>query len=200
MESTGVKRDCHMERLTDEQVISIYTGVAKEHFPAEELKPVTMIERLLSEGAYEGLGLFCGETLAAYALFAGMPEGGTLLLDYYAVLAEYRNSGMGSLFLRKMKEFYGGREAILLETEMPEAAKSEAERELRVRRNGFYERNGALFTKVRSRVYKVDFDIFIIPLANALPDEEVYKRLSEIYLYMLGEENYGRHVQMDYVV
>lgn len=193
-----IKRDCHMKKLTAEQVLAAYTGVAREHFPVEELKPAALIEKLLQEGAYEGLGLFLGEALAAYALFARIPEWDVLLLDYYAVLAEYRNGGMGSLFLQKMKEFYSSREAILLETEKPEAAENEAEYKLRARRNGFYERNGAVLTKIRSRVYDVDFDIFVIPLAKELSDEEVYQVYSAIYRCMLGEENYRRHVSVEY--
>ena len=198
-ERAGAKRDYHMKKLTAEQVLSVYTGVAQEHFPVEELKPAALIEKLLQEGAYEGLGLFLGETLAAYALFAQAPERDILLLDYYAVLAAYRNGGMGSLFLQKMKECYSGREAILLETEKPEAAENEAEYVLRVRRNGFYERNGAVLTNIRSRVYDVDFDIFAIPLAKTPSDEEAYQELSVIYRYMLGEENYRQHVSMEYV-
>lgn len=198
-EKAEIKRDCHMKKLTAEQVLSVYTGVAKEHFPVAELKPAAMVEKLLQEGAYEGLGLFYGETLAAYALFAQVPGRDVLLLDYYAVLASYRNSGMGSLFLQKMKECYRGREAILLETEKPEAAESKAEYALRVRRNGFYERNGAVLTKICSRVFDVDFDIFAIPLVKMPSDKETYRAYSEIYRYMLGEENYRQHVSMECV-
>lgn len=194
----SIKGNDAIKKLTAKQVLSIYTGVAKEHFPVEELKPAAVIEQLLQEGAYEGLGLFDGERLAAYALFAQMPKSGALLLDYYAVLAEYRNNGMGSLFLDKMRQFYGKREMILLETEAPAAAKNEAEYELRVRRNDFYVRNGAALTKIRSRVYDVDFDIFVLPLAKTPSDEEVYQRLSGLYRYMLGEENYRRHISMAY--
>lgn len=198
-EKAGIKRDCHMKKLTAEQVLSVYTGVAKEHFPVAELKPAAMVEKLLQEGAYEGLGLFYGETLAAYALFVQVPGRDVLLLDYYAVLAAYRNSGMGSLFLQKMKECYSDREAILLETEKPEAAESKAEYVLRVRRNGFYERNGAVLTKICSRVYDVDFDIFAIPLVKMPSNQETYRAYSEIYRYMLGEENYRQHVSMECV-
>lgn len=196
-EKAGIKRDCHMKKLTAEQVLSVYTGVAKEHFPVAELKPAAMVEKLLQEGAYEGLGFFYGEKLAAYALFAQVPGRDMLLLDYYAVLAAYRNNGMGSLFLQKMKECYNGREAILLETEKPEAAESKAEYALRLRRNGFYERNGAVLMKICSRVYDVDFDIFAIPLAKIPSDEEACQAYSEIYRYMLGEENYRQHVSME---
>lgn len=37
-EKAGIKRDCHMKKLTAEQVLSVYIGVAKEHFPVAELK------------------------------------------------------------------------------------------------------------------------------------------------------------------
>ena len=196
--AVDIKRNASLQKLTAKQVLSVYTGVAKEHFPVEELKPAAVIERLLGEEAYEGLGLFVEGRLAAYALFARIPKGGTLLLDYYAVLAEYRNSGMGSLFLDNMRQFYKEKEMILLETEAPAAAKDKAEYVLRTRRNGFYERNGAVLTKIRSRVYDVAFDIFVIPLAKTPSDEEVYQQLAGVYRYMLGEEKYGRHVRMAY--
>lgn len=68
-----------------------------------------------------------------------------------------------------------------------------------MRRNGFYERNGAVLTNIRSKVYDVDFDIFAIPLAKMPSDKEAYRAYSKIYRYMLGEENYRQHVSMEYI-
>lgn len=194
------QRTFHMERLTDKQILAIYEGVAREHFPEDELKPTEIVKRLLEEKSYEGLGLFCGEELTGYALFAKVPEGKTLLLDYYAVLAAYRNSGMGSFFLTQMKTFYGDRMAILLETEAPEQALTEDDHRLRMRRNEFYKRNGAVQTRVRSSLYGVAFGIFCIPLAERLGDGQVLEELDAIYRYIFSGESYAKNVWIGYQI
>lgn len=187
----------HIERLTGKQILAIYEGAAQEHFPKEELKPTEIVKRLLEEKAYEGLGLFCGEELAGYALFARIPEGKVLLLDYYAVLTAFRNGGMGSFFLEQMKTFYGDRMAILLETEAPEQALTEEDRRLRIRRNEFYIRNGAVQTRVRSSLYGVAFGIFCIPLAEKPGDGQVLEELDAIYRYIFSGESYAKHVRIE---
>lgn len=189
-------KEYEMRKLSGEEILSIYNGVAREHFPEAELKPVGCIERMLAEGGYAGLGLFWGEKLIGYAFFVKVPEGDVLLLDYYAVLKEFRNGGTGSLFLQKMQEIYKDRAAIILETEEPEKAKNEAEYDIRVRRNGFYERNGAVRTCVKSRLYIVEFGIFVIPLCEKYTDDQIYARLDAIYHYMFGTEGYEKYVRI----
>lgn len=192
---TEVKK-YEMRKLLKEEILSIYKGVAGEDFPEAELKPVEIIERMLVEDGYAGLGLFSEEQLIGYALFVKVPGEDVLLLDYYAVLKEFRNGGTGSLFLQKMQEIYKDKAAILLETEEPQKAKNEAEYDIRVRRNGFYERNGAVRTGIKSRLYIVEFGIFAIPLREKYEDDQIYARLDDIYHYMFGDEGYKKYVRI----
>lgn len=185
-----------VKKLSESQILSVYTEIAVRHFPEDELKPAPMIERLLSEGCYEGMGLFTGDKLAGYALFVHAPGNRILLLDYYAILEEYRESGMGSLFLQKMREGFPGCAAILIETEEEEAATGEAERIQRVRRNAFYLKNGCRRTLVRSRLFGVDFGIFVLPVEDVLTDEEAYARLEEIYRYVFAGDDFAKYVRM----
>lgn len=185
-----------MRKLSDKEILSLYTGVAREHFPEEELKQTGIIERLLADGGYEGLGLFEEEKLVGYAFFVKSPKKDILLLDYYAVMAEYRNGGMGSLFLQRMKEAYKDKEAILLETEEPNLAQNEAEADLRRRRNAFYVRNGAVETRVKSRLYVVELGILYIPLRRTMTEREVLEELDEIYCFMLSTENYKKYAKV----
>lgn len=189
-------KEYEMRKLSGEEILSIYNGAAREHFPEAELKPVEIIERMLAEDGYTGLGLFLEEKLIGYAFFVKVPSGDVLLLDYYAVQKEFRNGGTGSLFLQKMQEIYKDRAVILLETEEPEKAKNQAEYNIRVRRNGFYERNGAVRTCVKSRLYIVEFGIFVIPLREKYTDDQVYAQLDAIYHYMFGEEGYEKYVRI----
>lgn len=185
-----------MRNLSDKQILSIYTGVAKQHFPEAELKPVAIIERMLEDGGYEGIGLFFEDKLVGYAFFVKVPLNDVLLLDYYAVLEEFRNGGTGSLFLQKMQDSYQHKAAIILETEEPDQANNQAEYDIRLRRNLFYERNGAISTDVKSRLYIVDFGIFYIPLLKTFTNSQIGKQLDCIYRYMFDEEDYRKYVHL----
>ena len=45
-------------KLTKEEIIAIYSTHSVRHFPADERKPVSSIERMASEGIYTGYGLY----------------------------------------------------------------------------------------------------------------------------------------------
>ncbi len=190
------KNAYEMRNLTDKQILNIYTDVAKQHFPKAELKPVAIINRLLEDGGYEGIGLFSQDKLVGYAFFVKVPHNDVLLLDYYAVLEEFRNGGTGSLFLQKMQESFRQRAAIILETEEPDQAEEQDEYDIRVRRNLFYERNGAVRTDVKSRLYIVEFGIFYIPLLKTFTDSQICEQLDCIYKYMFDEEDYRKYVHL----
>lgn len=185
-----------IKKLSETQLLSVYTEIAVRHFPEDELKPVSMIRRLLSKGCYEGMGLFFGDRLAGYALFVHVPKSSVLLLDYYAILEEWRESGTGSLFLQKMREGFAGCLAILIETEEEAAASGEEERLQRVRRNAFYLKNGCRRTAVKSSLFGVAFGIFVLPVENGLTDEETYARLEEIYRYIFAGDDFAKYVWM----
>lgn len=197
------KETFFIKQLDLEEILDIYETEAVKHFPQDELKPSAAIERMYSADAYVGLALYKRNavveareqaSLAGYALFAKVPETDILLLDYYAVLEEHRNSGVGSLFLGLMREQYKDRAAILIETELVEKAKNGEDKALRIRRNAFYERNSCRESNVRSRLFSVDFGIFVMPLGVAFSDKQVYDGLEAIYRYMFTGDIYEKYV------
>lgn len=192
-----------IKQLNLKEILDIYETEAVKHFPQDELKPSAAIVQLFQAGAYEGLALYkrsneaeTGEqtALAGYALFAKVPETDILLLDYFAVLEDFRSCGAGSLFLALMKAYYKDRKAILIETELVEKARDEEDRALRMRRNAFYERNGCRGSSVRSRLFSVDFGIYVMPLNVAFSDQQVYDGLEAIYRYMFMDKAYEKYV------
>lgn len=204
-ENSKMQQKCAEEfwvkQLDLEEILSIYEKEAVKHFPKDELKPAAAIRKLYEEGAYEGLALYSGtekepKMLAGYAFYVKVPESKALLLDYYAILENCRSHGTGSYFLELMKAHYADKEAILIETELVDKAKTEEDRAIRIRRNTFYERNGCRATKVRSCLFFVDYGIYFMPLAGALSDKQVYERLEKIYRYMFAGKNYDRYVRM----
>lgn len=158
---------------------------------------------MYGDGCYQGLGMYVqadgeknAEELAAYALFVTTPEKDALLLDYYAVLEEHRESGTGSLFLQKMKEVYKNRAGILLETEDLALAANEEERQTRTRRNAFYVRNGVTETQIRVSYCGADYQIFYMPICKSADTERIYADLEKIYRVMFLEK-YDEYVTMN---
>lgn len=186
--------------LSEEEIIHIYTEIMPDHFPENELKPLSSIQALLRKKAYVGLGFYrdaAGEAasdLAGYALFLKIPGQNTVLLDYYAILPHYRNLGVGSVFLDKMKNQFSDMDGFLLETEAPETAPDEAQRTLRSRRNEFYYRNGAKMTSISSTLFGVTFHILYLPIARELTDSAIQKELEQTYRFMLPGDSFAKYV------
>lgn len=195
--------------LSKDQILNLYTTLAPLHFPADELRPLENLKTLFEKGGYEGLGLYDNadcQKLLGYALFIHVPNLPIVLLDFYAVLEEYRCLGLGSIFLQQIKLHYQNLCGILLETEAVAAASSAEEKLLRKRRNSFYEKNGAEKTNVSSTVFGVAYSIYFLPAKpsansvseplNAASDTDFfYEALEKIYHFMLPDKLYG-HVSL----
>lgn len=214
----------YIKELTREQAVAIYRDIAPAHFPDDELKPVSTIEYLYDCNAYLGLGLFentCAtdtntatsetedtasyEYLLGYALFLTPPGLDTILLDYYAILEEYRDLGFGSIFLQGMKSHFKDIAGILIETEDPAYASNEEEALLRSRRNAFYYKNGAHSTGIACTLFGVPFQIQFMPTREVsataeghladLSDTAFFRENMEAtYRFMLPDEVYNRNV------
>ncbi|MER2055369.1 MAG: hypothetical protein ABTB30_08805 [Clostridia bacterium] len=69
--------------LTLPEIREIYRKRLKHDFPANEAKPLAMIEKAFRDGRYRCYGVREGDDLLAYAFF--VLTGDLYLLDYYAV-------------------------------------------------------------------------------------------------------------------
>ena len=181
--------------LTLEQVRMVYAERMTQDFPPDELKPLSMIERMLMRGEYTGYGAMAGENLLAYALFVTLKEDACALLDYYAVESAHRDRGIGGAFLRALvsgplQDMRG----VLLEIEDPEAAQSGDERLLRERRRQFYDRNGMKDSSVSARIFGVDFLLLAMPVGPELSPDDVRRMYARLYHIMLPQSTYEKQV------
>lgn len=193
--------DYTIRYLTKEQVAEIYDRWIHEHFPANEIKPLKHIYRMWEQGAYCAMGMYDGEELVSYAFLAMVPGRDMLLLDYLAVLETYRNLGAGSAFLQRMgrclAEYKGiSYKGIFIETEDVKYAQDDEEREVRQRRDAFYERNGAIRTDVTGEVYGVHYAIWNLPISESAGFAECREQLKEIYQMMVSGDKYQRFVKI----
>lgn len=209
--------------LNREQLLSVYRDIAPAHFPEEELKPLSAIESLLDTKSYLGLGLYRtqDDSLLGYALFLTVSGLDVILLDYYAILEDYRDLGVGSIFIQEMRRHFDQFHGILIETEDPDCAATEEEHLLRVRRNAFYYKNGAHRTDISCALFGVPFTILFLETTSCVSQKvpnccvlsEVSKsrsgsslsgsvenplslrlKLDTIYRFMLPEESYAANV------
>lgn len=176
--------------LTEEEIIDIYLTHGKRHFPENELKPVSVIKELIARESYIGLGMFKENgSLVGYALFTRSDNTDMILLDYYAILEEYRQNRAGSEFLSRIQGEFKKSErtpaGILIETEDTEYAQNQEEADIRRRRDTFYTRNNALLTGIKSCVAGVNYNIWYLeagaPFERALAKASLEKLYREMF-------------------
>ncbi len=128
-------------------------------FPANERKPWQMIRRKAEEGTMAAFWLGYGEA-EEETVFAGlailMLYKDLVLLDYFAVLPELRSLGLGSRFLKEIKDRYPDGH-LFLEAEMEDDRADNALE--RRRRKAFYLRNGMRELGVEVCVFGVDMEL-----------------------------------------
>ena len=127
-----------------------------------------------------------------------MINGRCALLDYLAVREDLRGSGTGSGFLRKMTTGLLHRfENVLLESEDPDYAETDDERETMERRLRFYRKNGLTETGVISTVWHVHYRILQFQVGRRLSSEETREIYRSIYRVLLPEILYQTMVWVE---
>ena len=178
-----------IKELTIEQIREIYEERIPNDFAPDEIKPLSRIEEALSTGHYACYGAFDGERITAYAFF--VINGGCALLDYFAVREDLRGHGTGSEFLHGMTTGLLRRfETVLLESEDPDYAETDDEREKMERRLRFYRRNGLMETGVISTVWYVHYRILQFPIGREISADDIRDVYKGIYRVILPETLY----------
>lgn len=176
------------------QIQSIYRTSMQRHFPANELKPESTMERMFRDGCYDGFLYQEAETTAGYAFFFRLPEEPAVLLDFLALEESFRGQKRGSRFLTELRETaYPGRD-IYLEIDDPDFAPVEEARQLWLRRWEFYRRLGAVDTGVRSCIWEAPYRILCFPAAETPGADAVRAKLRRFYPEMYGPEVYEKSV------
>lgn len=122
-------------KMNREEILLWYKTDFSEAFAENERKPIADILKLVEQSRYEIWGLFDQSGIIGYATLwkrEGVP---LTLLDYLGVKAERRNRGIGAQILSILI-------SLVTESEMPIEGDNEKENHIRIRRIGFYQRNG----------------------------------------------------------
>ena len=178
------------------QITQVYNECLCKHFPENERKPLKKMKAMWNEKQYQGVGLYDEkDDFLGYAFFVICKNCKYILLDYFAVLEEYRSAGIGSIFLGKMKGYFPDCQGIIIETEDEELGSSEKEQTERKKRNAFYLRNGVKRMNIKSEIYTARYEIFVLPIGEGVTRESCHKDMLRIYQYMIPGEKNKKHVR-----
>ena len=177
---------------TPEQLETVYEADLKVSFPAAELKPLRIIQKMVEDGYYRPWCLFDGKEIVGECfLWLGAP--GWALLDYLCVSPRFRNGGVGALMLAEMLAAEPDT-VILGESEVPEYA---PDPDMARRRLGFYARNHA-------RLAGYDTEMFGVPYktlywAEGKVDESALMEEHRfIYASTFAPDKFRRYVRIPF--
>lgn len=182
-----------LKQLSDEDIKEIYINHMIVDFPAEELKPLDVIQKLIKRKNYICYGFYDNEELFSYTFLATSKS--YLLIDYYSVCAKYRNKGIGSKFLNVLKNTCKNYKGIIVEVESIESAPNQTEKIIRKRRIDFYKKNGMRMTNISCDLFNVNYSIMCLCNAN-LEDSCVYEGLKSIYKEIIPSRLYSENVNI----
>ena len=194
----------HLEELNVKEFTIIYHTYMTDDFPPDELKPLERMVYTMETGLSSVFGLYENNSLRAYAVFIvseGQPYG---LLDYLAVIRQFRGTGVGHQFFalieNALKEKYPQIEGFFIESENIDCAKTEHERTIRQRRIAFYENNTCQITKLGSRLFGVTYSILLYHFTqnadNKKETASLYESLDRIYRAMFKKHHYENEVSL----
>lgn len=195
--------------LTKQEIDIVYEEHMKRDFPPQELPPFPPALELIACGegwffgifdkeneaqgkgdfevkANEGNGDITLEKLAAYIQVLKPEHCSYALLNYYAVLPAYRNSGLGTRLLEDLQMHLPKVKGIIIEAEIPKRAE---DAKMAKRRLEFYERAGAVNTMWQEQVYDAWYYILVKVFAGGEPGKAL-KDLQLCYQRLFTKTQY----------
>lgn len=196
--------------LEKKEIEDVYYHDMQRDFPKAEIKPLKTILRLREQGKYQCYGVFQGEEFCAY-LFLVWEHKTLAMLDYFAVLPEFRGQGIGgeALSLASLEMKQNGFAGILFEIERISQAVNKEQETMRTRRKHFYLQAGCRESGLKSEIFGVGYEILYLLLEKkqvnyekgkgisnqeAIPLQEIKYAYTEIYHRMVKKEYYDENV------
>ena len=180
--------DLYIRSINASALKYFYPRIEKD-FAAGEYPPMEVLYNHMQQGKQEGYALWDGNKYFAYSFCAANPTRDHILITLFAVLAEYRGQGIGTTFLKMMNKNFN-ESIIIVEVEKPEEAQTDEERDKRLWRIAFYEKEGYIL------INGIDYIIWDIPMylmvrspriKQSLNQQEVIQIMQQIYFGLLGK-------------
>lgn len=160
----------------------------KRDFKKGEYPPFDILAEQLNQGIQEGMVFNEGGEDLAYAIVSGKNGNGYVLVSLFAVLPKMRSGGIGSKFLKRLKERYKGKQGIIVEVECPDISLGQEEYDIRRRRIKFYEKNDFnLVPGVSYSIWDIPMDLMVLSIlaAQETINAEIEQIMTDIYAKLL---------------
>jgi len=145
-----------------------------EAFPREERPPYPMLVRRIGHECADFWGIYEADQLVGMAYV--IRGKGTAYLFFFAMEKSCRGKGYGGQALRELQKTYAGQKFYLAREQLDEKADNYAQR---VRRHGFYLKNGMVDMPCTITEANVTFDVMGI---GGIPTREEYMSAMKAYL------------------
>lgn len=178
-----------LKPLNAKEVAQVYHAQMQEAFPPAELKPLSAIQTMMTQGVYLPYGLMDGGDIAGLC-FLWKGAHNWLLLDYLSVEKSRRNQKLGAVILSQMQGLFP-HATIIAESEYPPFAPDPAMAE---RRLGFYRRNRAKEVKVRGNLFGVCYSILY--WGDSVDEKMLTAQYRGIYQGSFSPEKFATYVRI----
>lgn len=163
----------------------------KQDFVQGEYAPYAILYKHFQNGLLNGL-VFCeGKQDLAYSICEDNHDNGYVLISLLAVFKEYRDQGIGSAFIKRLRLMYRDKQALLVEVERPDQTKTKEEGHSRRRRIDFYEKAGFyLIQGIDYSIWDISMHLMALPIVSSkeIIDQKIEKSMYELYFNLMGEE------------
>ena len=165
----------------------------KRDFTSDERAPYFAVKRNLEKKIYDGFYMVDDETKIGYSVLTAPQYLKYALINYFAILPEYRSKGHGSEFLKILLDCYSER-SLILEADDPAAAKTTALCDIAVHRVKFYERAGfRVVPTAKAKIFGIDMLIMASGSDENLNAREI---LHSLYLPAFGSTQWLRFIDV----
>ncbi len=159
-----------------------------EIFPEDERKPIELIQSAYEKKYTTIIEILYKNEIAGFMILNRVKAKGYAVLDYLAILPQYRNNKIGTKALEILLEQEKESSGIFIEIEKVGLGKDEEENLLREKRKNFYE---------KLKFKRLNFDLFLFDviytpyLFSNIEDNEdiIIKEILEIYESISGKES-----------
>lgn len=158
-----------------------------EIFPEDERKPIELIQSAYEKKYTTIIEILYKNEIAGFMILNRVKAKSYAVLDYLAILPQYRNNKIGTKALEILLEQEKESSGIFIEIEKVGLGKDEEENLLREKRKNFYEK--LEFKRLNFDLFL--FDVIYTPyLFSNIEDNEdiIIKEILEIYESISGKE------------
>lgn len=180
----------NLRRMELDELKAFYERIVRD-FSQGEYAPYAIIYQHLQQGLQKAMVLCEGEQDRAYCVCSDNHGNNYVLISLLAVFKEYRGQGIGSAFMKQLYLMYQDKQALLVEVERPDQAKTQEEGDTRRLRIEFYEKVGLyLIKRLNYSIWDIPMHLMVLPLVASKEaiNQEIKETMYELYLSLMGEE------------